>query len=113
MLSRYGLAYLHIVGRRRTVRFPRTQRRFGGPYIANGGYSVERAGTAISEGTADVVSFGTPFLAHLDLVERFRLGEALNAADPATFYQGEAQGYTDLSDTDRASRATVRTKGHG
>lgn len=41
------------------------------------------------------MSFGTPFLANPDLVERFRRGAPLNAPDPATFYQGEAQGYTD------------------
>jgi N-ethylmaleimide reductase len=96
MLSRYGLAYLHIVELGEgSFDFLELKRRFGGPYIANGGYSAERAGTAISQRTADLVAFGTPFLANPDLVERFRLGEALNPADPATFYQGEERGYTD------------------
>jgi N-ethylmaleimide reductase len=96
MLSRYGLAYLHVVELGEgSFDFLELKRRFGGPYIANGGYSAERAGTAISQRTADLVAFGTPFLANPDLVERFRLGEALNPADPATFYQGEERGYTD------------------
>ncbi|MCW1243875.1 alkene reductase [Pseudomonas sp. SAICEU22] len=96
MLSRYGLAYLHIVELGEgAFDFVELKRRFGGPYIANGGYSAERAGAAISQGSADLVAFGTPFLANPDLVERFRLGEALNAPDPATFYQGEEAGYTD------------------
>ena len=41
---------------------------------AYGGYDAERAGTAISLGDADLVSFGTAFLANPDLVERFKHG---------------------------------------
>ncbi|WP_297842579.1 alkene reductase [Pseudomonas sp.] len=96
MLSRYGLAYIHVMelgaGQ---FDFVELKRRFGGTYIANGGYDAERAGTALSLGDADLVSFGTAFLANPDLVERFKHGEALNEADPATFYQGEEHGYTD------------------
>ncbi|MBV4551826.1 alkene reductase [Pseudomonas sp. SWRI102] len=96
MLSRYGLAYLHIVELGEgPFDFLELKRRFAGPYIANGGYGAARAGAAISQGTADLVAFGTPFLANPDLVERFRLGETLNEADPSTFYQGEERGYTD------------------
>ncbi|MBC3372624.1 alkene reductase [Pseudomonas sp. SWRI92] len=96
MLSRYGLAHLHIVELGEgPFDFLELKRRFAGPYIANGGYGAARAGAAISQGTADLVAFGTPFLANPDLVERFRLGETLNEADPSTFYQGEERGYTD------------------
>jgi N-ethylmaleimide reductase len=75
--------------------FLELKRRFGGPYIANGGYSADRAATAISRGETDFVAFGTPFLANPDLVERFKLGKALNTPDAATFYQGDERGYTD------------------
>lgn len=96
MLGGYGLAYLHVMqlglG---TFDFVELKRRFGGLYIANGGYDAERAETAIGAGEADLVSFGTRFLANPDLVERFRRGATLNQADSDTFYQGEARGYTD------------------
>ncbi|MCJ8203195.1 alkene reductase [Pseudomonas sp. RGM2987] len=96
MLSRYGLAYLHIVeAGEGPFDFRALKRHFNGPYIANGGYSAERAATAISRGEADLVAFGTPFLANPDLVERFKLGQPLNAPDAATFYQGDERGYTD------------------
>ena len=96
MLSRYGLAYLHVVELGAgPFDFRELKRCFGGTYIANGGYDAERAETALSSGDADLVSFGTAFLANPDLVERFKLGEALNEADPTTFYQGEERGYTD------------------
>ncbi|MBX6273040.1 hypothetical protein ISD58_30795, partial [Pseudomonas aeruginosa] len=64
-------------------------------YIANGGYSAERAAQAIRSGNADLVSFGTAFLANPDLVKRFKHGARLNEADKATFYQGEGRGYID------------------
>ena len=96
MLSRYGLAYLHAVQLGEQVfDFQELKRCFGGTYIANGGYDSARAALALNSGEADLVSFGTAFLANPDLVERFRLGASLNQADPSTFYQGEAQGYTD------------------
>ncbi|MHC8334559.1 alkene reductase [Pseudomonas sp. LB3P25] len=96
MLSRYGLAYLHVVELGAgPFDFGELKRRFGGTYIANGGYDAERAGTALSLGDADLVSFGTGFLANPDLVERFKHNSALNEADPTTFYQGGDRGYTD------------------
>jgi N-ethylmaleimide reductase len=96
MLSRYGLAYLHVVELGAgPFDFRELKRCFGGTYIANGGYDSERAETALSSGDADLVSFGTAFLANPDLVERFKHGKALNEADPTTFYQGEERGYTD------------------
>jgi N-ethylmaleimide reductase len=95
-LSRYGLAYLHIVELGEgQFDFVDLKSRFGGTYIANGGYDAERAAAAVRTGKADLVSFGTRFLANPDLVERFKRGAALNEADPSTFYQGEERGYTD------------------
>lgn len=96
VLSRYGLAYLHGTqmgeGSFDFLAFKQT---FGGTYIANYGYDADRAEAAIEAGEADLVAFGTKFLANPDLVERFRRGAPLNAPDPATFYQGEERGYTD------------------
>lgn len=96
MLSGYGLAYLHGMQLGEdSFDFAAFRRRFDGPYIANGGYDAARAEAAIASGDADLIAFGTAFLANPDLVERFRRGAPLNALDPATFYQGEEKGYTD------------------
>lgn len=68
---------------------------FGGPVIANEGLTRETAAALLAEGRADAVAFGRDFIATPDLPERFRRGLALNDQDPATFYQGGAQGYVD------------------
>lgn len=95
-LGQYGLAYLHGMQLGSAeFDFGAFRRAFRGTYIANGGYDAARAEAALSTGDADLVSFGTGFLANPDLVERFRLGAPLNTPNPDTFYQGEERGYTD------------------
>ena len=101
-LGRFGLAYLHVIepdltGATPALAYDRLALReaFGGPYIANGGYDRERAGQEIAAGRVDLVSFGAPYLANPDLVERFRRGARLNAPDRETFYGGDQRGYTD------------------
>jgi N-ethylmaleimide reductase len=63
--------------------------------IANRGYDRERADELLTEGAANLVAFGVPFLANPDLPERFRTGAALNRPHRATFYGGNEAGYTD------------------
>jgi N-ethylmaleimide reductase len=102
-LNRLGIAYLHIVepaagdpvaaGEMPDIRFFR--RLWRRTLIANKGYDLARANAVLREGTADLVSFATLFLANPDLPERFRRGAPFNPADRKTFYGGAAQGYTD------------------
>ena len=97
-INRRGIAYLHVVdpaadGAKRVS--PALRRIFDGTYIVNGGFDLAAANAAIARGEADLVAFGVPFLANPDLPERFRQGAGLNAADPATFYAGEAKGFID------------------
>lgn len=73
----------------------RLQRILSGPLIINGGFTLERAAAAIEQDEADLVAFGVPFLANPDLPARLRLGAALNSPVRATFYGGDARGYTD------------------
>jgi N-ethylmaleimide reductase len=107
-LSRRKLAYLHLIE-------PRTdwnrddqvidpsipdaaasfRRLFDGPLIAASGFTQATAEQALADGRADAVAFGRLFIANPDLPERFRLGAALNPYDRATFYGGDARGYTD------------------
>lgn len=98
-LDRLGLAYLHVMA---PVADPQTPRllplmreRFRGPLMVNGGHTLQSANAVIADGLADLVSFGAPYLANPDLPERLLKGAPLNAPDKATFYGGDARGYTD------------------
>ena len=53
------------------------------------------ANAALALGFADMIAFGVPFLANPDLPARYAKSAPLNEPDPATFYGGAEQGYTD------------------
>jgi len=65
-----------------------------GAWMVNNGYDKAMAEQAVKNG-ADLVSFGKLFIVNPDLVERLRSDAPLNQPDPATFYGGGAEGYTD------------------
>lgn len=102
-LKRLDVGYLHIVeplpsdpieaGERPDIKF------FRGIWpralMGNKGYDLARANAALNDGTVDLVSFATLFLANPDLPERFRRSAALNAPDRDTFYDGGEKGYVD------------------
>lgn len=100
-LSGYALAYLHAVEWAPNEETPpdfdfqALRRRFGGPYIANGCYDRARALHARAEDRADLIAFGRLYIANPDLVARLARNAPLNPPDPATFYGGDAHGYTD------------------
>ncbi len=93
------LAYLHVMeaGHRELTHAMR--RRFPGAFILNPHTGARPTGpeelALIDDGTADLIAFGRLFLANPDLPRRLATGSPLNAADPATFYGGDAAGYTD------------------
>ena len=74
---------------------PALKKAFGGVYIANQGFSAATALATIAAGEADAVAFGQLFIANPDLPRRFALNAPLNSGNPATFYSGGAEGYTD------------------
>ena len=103
-LGKLGIGYLHLIeplgGRMGTVapeaRIASLIRaKFNGTLMLNGGYDAASANRAIEDGTADLVSFGAPFLANPDLPLRFARNDPLNEPDIATLYAGEEKGYTD------------------
>ena len=97
-LNRLRLAYVHVVETNESGRafdFGRLRGASDAAYIANGGYTRERANEALSRGAADLVAFGAPFIANPDLPRRFAENAPLNAADRATFYGGGPGGYID------------------
>jgi N-ethylmaleimide reductase len=99
-LSPRGPAYVHVLEgdmmtKASALDYRALRSKFAGPYIANNGYDLARAQTAVRSGAADLVAFGISFLANPDLVRRYREDLPLNAADPSTFYGGSEAGYTD------------------
>ncbi len=64
-------------------------------FILSGGFDRASAEAALSEGRADLVAFGRPFLSNPDLVTRLQRALPLNPPDPATFYTPGPKGYTD------------------
>lgn len=124
-LNRFNLAYLHVsetIGQqeRRSADgsfvvlgeggdaprvSPVLKAIFRGPFIANGGYGGDTGNAAIAGRQADLVAFGTPFLANPDLPERLKAGAPLNTPDRATFYGGDARGYTDYPALETANAA--------
>jgi N-ethylmaleimide reductase len=97
-LNKLGIVYLHVVdpvadGAKRVS--PLLRRKFDRSLIVNGGFDLDSANAAIRNGIADLVAFGTPFLANPDLPKRYRIKAPLNVPDQATFYAGEDKGFTD------------------
>jgi len=103
-LNQLSLAYVHIMN----VPFPAEKfpnypkdsveeigKYTNHPVIANCGYTQETGEATLAKGIADLISFGTLFLANPDLPKRFELGSALNEADRSTMYGGQDKGYID------------------
>ncbi|MFZ2155939.1 MAG: alkene reductase [Bradyrhizobium sp.] len=107
-LNPLGLAYLHFIEPRSSgagraevnhQNVPSAMVLFRpiwrGVLIAAGGFTGEAADAAIAAGHADAVAFGRIFISNPDLPRRLREGLPLTPYNRATFYGGEAAGYTD------------------
>jgi N-ethylmaleimide reductase len=76
-----------------------------GVLISAGGFTGESAEAAIVAGQADAIAFGRIFISNPDLPHRLRHGFPLTPYNRATFYGGEAAGYTDYPVHDELQRA--------
>jgi N-ethylmaleimide reductase len=106
-LNQFNLAYIHLMepsasDLEQPVLNPVTSRfrpLFQGTVITNCGYDFAKGNEILSEGDADLVSFGQLYIANPDLVERFKHNSPLNQPNFQTFYgQGKENaelGYTD------------------
>lgn len=107
-LGGLGLAYLHAVERELDgtpasaeaeagiVAVRDAFKSAGGhAYVANSGYTPERATEAIASGHADAVAFGKLFIPNPDLPERIRRNGPYREPNRDTFYGGTHEGYTD------------------
>ena len=81
------------------------RRRFDGAWMVNNGYQRQMALEAVASGTADLVSFGRPFISNPDLVRRLRENAPLNALDASTLYGGGPSGYIDYPTLDELATA--------
>ena len=63
--------------------------------IVNGGYTRESGEAELRKGIAQMISYGTLFLANPDLPKRFELNAQLNMPERATMFGGGEIGYTD------------------
>lgn len=105
-LDKLGLAYLHVMDglgfgfhqQGEPMTLAEFRNVFHGPIMGNCGYTQQTAEAAIAAGSADLISFGRPFISNPDLVERFQNGWPL--AEPAAmsdWYLPTAEkGYTDF-----------------
>ncbi|MGI9472725.1 MAG: alkene reductase [Rubripirellula sp.] len=106
-LNEKNLAYLHVMdglafgfhelGEPMTLTEFRSC--YHGTLMGNCGYTQETAETAISDGLADLISFGRPFISNPDLVERFAAGAELAEEAPMSDWYTPAgeKGYTDFA----------------
>jgi N-ethylmaleimide reductase len=107
-LDKLGLAYLHFIEPRSSgagraevnwQNVPSAMVLFrplwSGVLIAAGGFTGETAEAAIAEKHADAVAFGRIFISNPDLPRRLQQGFPITPYNRATFYGGEAAGYTD------------------
>jgi N-ethylmaleimide reductase len=103
-LNDYNLAYVHLIepftdvtGNTNAIQEVAKHFRqiYNGTIIINRAFNKETATKVLQDGDADLVSFGVPFLANPDLVERFKIDAQLNTPDQNTFYTPGKEGYTD------------------
>ncbi|MGW1136610.1 alkene reductase [Streptomyces zhihengii] len=98
-LAELGLAYVHLVATTddETLRGLRTAwpgKLIMNPSSPSNTQPADRAAADRWLGWgADLISFGRPFIANPDLVERLRIGLPITPAEEATFYAGGDSGY--------------------
>lgn len=101
-LGRRELAYVHLSDQHtigadcETAFFTHFRQAYPGTLIVAGGFDQAGAEAALQAGKADLIGFGTPFVANPDLVERMQQHWPLAQAQRDTLYGLHgARGYTD------------------
>jgi N-ethylmaleimide reductase len=102
-LNRLNLAYVHTIegitqqtrDAPANVDFQALRKRFRGAWIANNNFTAALAEQELAEDKADAISFGRPFIANPDLVDRLRRGAPLAEAPKQYWYGGNSVGYSD------------------
>lgn len=111
-LNDIGIAFLELrelkpygdFGRSDVPRLsPQIREVFKGPLILNQEYTAENYVEDLESGLADGISYGRPYIANPDLVERIRLDAPFTPVNPKTIYAPGAEGYTDYPTLETAS----------
>lgn len=74
---------------------PEIKKAFGGVYIVNEQFDLERSNQVLNSGEADAVAFGKLLIANPDLPRRLKENLPFNEQKPHLFYGGGVEGYTD------------------
>ena len=113
-LNDYPLAYIHLTEPFTDVSkvdlaikevAKHFRKLYKGTIITNVRYTKETANQVISSGDADLVAFGTLYIANPDLVERFKVDAPLNTPDKNTYYTPGEKGYTDYPKMNESSKS--------
>ena len=103
-LNALSLSYLHIMNVPYNIdQFPQYPQHIieffanlsKHPIMANCGYTRETGEAELVKGHAEMISYGTLFIANPDLPKRFELNAGLNEVDKTTMYSGQDKGYID------------------
>jgi N-ethylmaleimide reductase len=99
-LSRRAIAFLEI--RHENHALPKelailaiARKHFQGALMTNGSYTRESGEKTVTEGAADAIVYGRPYIANPDLVERFAKQVPLNEVNYDRLYGGGPDGYSD------------------
>lgn len=92
-----GLAYLHVIqsSAEDIDAFELGRANFEGPLMLNDQLSKEKAEQLLTDNACELVSFGRPFIANPDLVERFSKDAPLAEMNVKTLYSPGPEGYVD------------------
>ncbi|VWC16959.1 alkene reductase [Burkholderia lata] len=95
-LDKLGLAYLHIMHLGNDALLADIRKLWKGTLILNRpGRSREHIGADVEAGLTDLEAYGQMVLANPDFIARLQVDAPMNDADRATFFGGNARGYTD------------------
>ena len=95
-LAKRNIAWVHIVkpNAPNFTEWAAIRANFPGTLIVNLGLNKESGEKLIDSKEADLVSYGSLYIANPDLPERFQSNAPLAKPDPATFYTPGPEGYT-------------------
>lgn len=95
-LDKLGLAYVHIMHQGNEGLLSDIRKLWTRALIVNRpGRPLERVGSDLASGLADLESYGQMVLANPDFVARLTANSTMNEANRTTFFGGDARGYTD------------------
>ena len=104
-LQEIGLVYVHLVlggsGLPKET-MAAIRQGYRGALMVNSGFDKTGAEATLASGDADFVSFGVPFIANPDLVERMQDGAEMARPNPDLFYAAGPEGYVDYPERSAA-----------